>query len=98
VPGATNPPHLNQVCYGYKLTDKDVQGKFTLAYLLDFYRNSTGQDKFFTNFFTSLAGNTELKEQIIAGKSEAEIRTSWQPALDAYKKMRKQYLRYPDFE
>ena len=98
VPGATNPPHLNQVCYGYKLTDKDVQGKFTLAYLLDFYRNSTGQDKFFTNFFTSLAGNTELKEQIIAGKSEAEIRASWQPALHAYKKMRKQYLRYPDFE
>jgi uncharacterized protein YbbC (DUF1343 family) len=97
VPGATNPPHLNQVCYGYKLTE-DVQGKFTLAYLLDFYRNSTGQDKFFTNFFTSLAGNTELKEQIIAGKSEAEIRASWQPALDAYKKMRKQYLRYPDFE
>ncbi|MDB5264163.1 MAG: hypothetical protein JWQ14_3446 [Adhaeribacter sp.] len=98
MPGANTPPNLNQVCYGYKLTEKDVQGKFSLAYLLDFYQNSTNQDKFFNNFFTNLAGNTELKAQIIAGKSEAEIQASWQPALDNYKKMRKQYLLYPDFE
>ncbi|KAA5543560.1 DUF1343 domain-containing protein [Adhaeribacter rhizoryzae] len=98
VPGATNPPNLNQVCYGYKLTEKDVQGKFSLAYLLDFYQNSTNQDKFFNNFFNTLAGNTELQAQIKAGKSEAEIRASWEPALTAYKKMRKQYLLYPDFE
>lgn len=98
MPGATKPPHLNQVCYGYKLTPKDVKGKFSLTYLLDFYTNSTGKDKFFNNFFTSLAGNPELKEQIIAGKTEDQIRATWQPALLAYKKMRQKYLLYPDFE
>ena len=98
MPGATNPPQLNQVCYGYKMTQKDVQGKLSLAYLLDFYQNSTNQDKFFNNFFNTLAGNTELQAQIKAGKSEAEIRASWEPALTTYKKMRKQYLLYPDFE
>jgi len=96
--GATNPPHLNQVCYGYKLKSADVQGKFTVQYILDFYRNSTDKEKFFTNFFTTLAGTPALKEQIIAGKTEEQIRASWQPALQAYKKMRKQYLLYPDFE
>ena len=98
MPGASNPPHLNEVCYGYKLTTADVQGKFTVKYILDFYRNATYKDKFFTNFFTTLAGTPELKEQIIAGKSEEQIRASWQPALQTYKKMRKQYLLYPDFE
>jgi len=32
------------------------------------------------------------------GKSEAEIRASWKPGLDAYKIVRKKYLLYPDFE
>ena len=98
LPGATNPPHLNQVCYGYKLTSADVQGKFTVKYILDFYNNATDKEKFFTNFFTTLAGTPDLKVQIIAGKTEDQIRASWQPTLQAYKKMRKQYLLYPDFE
>jgi len=98
LPGATNPPHLNQVCYGYKLTPADAEGTFTVKYILDFYQNSTNKEKFFTNFFTTLAGTPALKEQILAGKTEDQIRASWQPALQAYKKMRKQYLLYPDFE
>jgi uncharacterized protein YbbC (DUF1343 family) len=36
--------------------------------------------------------------QIKAGKSEAEIRKSWQPKLQAFKKIRKKYLLYKDFE
>jgi uncharacterized protein YbbC (DUF1343 family) len=35
-----------------------------------------------------------LQQQIRKGMSEAEIRASWQPALDAYKEMRKKYLMY----
>jgi uncharacterized protein YbbC (DUF1343 family) len=98
LPGATSPPLLNQVCYGRKLTEKDVPGQFSLAFVIDFYRNSTNQDKFFIDFFNTLAGTNTLKNQIQAGLSEAEIRASWQPALNQYKNMRRAYLLYPDFE
>jgi uncharacterized protein YbbC (DUF1343 family) len=36
--------------------------------------------------------------QIKAGKTEQEIRASWQPKLDAFKAIRKKYLFYADFE
>lgn len=49
-------------------------------------------------FFNKLAGNSELMQQVIDGKSEAEIRASWQPKLEAFKIKRKRYLMYPDFE
>jgi uncharacterized protein YbbC (DUF1343 family) len=97
-PGATEPPYKNQVCYGKDLTDPTIAQPFTLAYLIDFYKNSTQQDKFFNNFFEKLAGTSELRKQIIAGKTEAEIRASWEPALANYKTLRKKYLLYPDAE
>ena len=31
------------------------------------------------------------------GLTEEEIRASWQPELEQYKKMRKKYLLYPDY-
>jgi pyruvate,water dikinase len=37
-------------------------------------------------------------QQVKDGKSEEEIRKSWEPALGEFKKMRKKYLLYPDFE
>ncbi|WP_370523729.1 exo-beta-N-acetylmuramidase NamZ domain-containing protein [Pontibacter sp. Tf4] len=98
MPGATDPPHKNQVCYGKNLTDPAAAQPFTLAYLIDFYKNSTQQDKFFNNFFEKLAGTSELRKQIIAGKTVAEIRASWEPALSNYKTLRKKYLLYPDAE
>jgi hypothetical protein len=36
--------------------------------------------------------------QVIADKSETEIRKSWEPKLAAFKAIRKKYLLYPDFE
>jgi len=96
--GATNPPHKGEVCYGFDLTQPADAQPFTLAYLLEMYRNSTQKDKFFNNFFEKLAGTPELRKQIIAGKTEAEIRASWEPALTNYKQLRKQYLLYPDSE
>ncbi|MFT2009555.1 DUF1343 domain-containing protein [Pontibacter sp. 13R65] len=100
MPGAQDPPHKGKTCYGLDLTKADEGQPFTLAYLLEMYHNSTNQDKFFlpSNFINKLAGNASLQEQVKAGKTEAEIRASWQPALANYKKMRKRYLLYPDFE
>jgi uncharacterized protein YbbC (DUF1343 family) len=48
--------------------------------------------------FNRLVGNDELMQQIKQGKSEAEIRKSWEPELKEFKKIRKKYLMYTDFE
>ncbi|MBF9255382.1 DUF1343 domain-containing protein [Pontibacter sp. 172403-2] len=98
MPGAASPPHKGEVCYGLDLTQPTDAQPFTLAYLLEMYQNSTQKDKFFNNFFEKLAGTPELRKQIIAGKTEAEIRASWEPALTNYKQLRRQYLLYPDSE
>jgi uncharacterized protein YbbC (DUF1343 family) len=37
-------------------------------------------------------------QQIKKGLSEKEIRKSWEPRLKSFKKIRKKYLLYPDFE
>lgn len=96
--------HVEQqgnLCYGVDLRDLDPdEQSFTLSYLIDFYQKSTFKDKFFSRpeFFDKLAGTDELRKQIIAGRSEDEIRSSWGPELDSYKEMRSKYLLYPDFQ
>lgn len=74
--------------------------KFTLKYVLDFYNKTPDKSTFFARpaFFDKLAGTDQLRLQILAGKSEQEIRASWAADLAAYKVMRKKYLLYPDFE
>jgi uncharacterized protein YbbC (DUF1343 family) len=47
---------------------------------------------------TRLAGNNEFWQQIKQGKSEEEIRASWEPKLREFKTIRKKYLLYEDFE
>ncbi|MFB9864679.1 exo-beta-N-acetylmuramidase NamZ family protein [Rufibacter immobilis] len=99
IPGMSmEPPYKDQVCYGKDLTKLELKENFTLSYLLDFYQKSGQKEKFFNNFFKSLAGTDELQKQVMAGMSEKEIRATWKTDLEAYKKMRKQYLLYPDFE
>ena len=87
--------------YGLDLRNLNAdKQKFTLKYVLDFYNKMPDKSKFFTRaeFFDKLAGTDELRKQIIAGKTEEEIKASWKPELDAYKEMRKKYLLYTDFE
>lgn len=90
-----------QTLYGVDLRDLDAdKQKFTLKYVLDFYDKMPDKSKFFSrpDFFDKLAGTDELRLQIVAGKSEEEIRQSWEKDLQAYKEMRKKYLLYADFE
>ncbi|GGF23524.1 exo-beta-N-acetylmuramidase NamZ family protein [Hymenobacter cavernae] len=96
-PGSPTPPQNGKLCYGLDLKSTGNDLVFTLKYLLDFYQQSNVKDKFFTKYFEQLSGTRTLREQIIAGKSEAEIRKSWEPALGQYKAMRKKYLLYTDF-
>ncbi|MGO1815422.1 MAG: exo-beta-N-acetylmuramidase NamZ family protein [Sphingobacterium sp.] len=87
--------------YGLDLRDLNPdEQQFTLKYVIDFYEKMPDKSKFFARaeFFDKLAGTDQLRKQIIAGKTEEEIRESWQADLDSYKEMRKNYLLYPDFE
>ena len=89
------------VNYGLDLRGLDADNqKFTLKYILYFYNKMPDKSKFFARaeFFDKLAGTDDLRKQIIAGKTEEEIRESWKPELDEYKKMRSKYLIYPDFK
>ena len=88
------PPHQNLVCYGKDLRTSDPKQQFTLSYLLDAYQRSGMKEKFFNSYFNTLVGTDELKKQILAGKTEAEIRASWQQGLADYAPLRAKYLLY----
>jgi uncharacterized protein YbbC (DUF1343 family) len=107
MPGKSETPlHMGQVCYGLDLRNYDMSklrkaGKIDIQWMIEFYKAYPYKEKFF-DFHQSkqmgsidrLAGTTDFKEQIIAGKSEEEIRKSWEPGLGDYKKMRTKYLLY----
>jgi uncharacterized protein YbbC (DUF1343 family) len=102
--GALNPFMKNKLCYGYSLIKykKELQTEmigFNLNYLKKMYASFPDKSKFFlaTNFFEMLAGTDDLRQQLKNNTSIADIKKSWQPKLDEYKKMRKKYLLYTDF-
>ena len=108
--GTTSPKYVNQVCYGWNVSDSassSTDGKIHIQYLIDAYKLYPNKDSFFikpkTNkptafYFNKLAGNSTLMQQLIDEKTEAEIYASWQPAIIAFKLIRKKYLLYKDFE
>jgi uncharacterized protein YbbC (DUF1343 family) len=105
--GAKNPKLLNQLCYGWDLggsneeVRKEVNGQIQLKWLKSAYKLFPGKDTFFLNNgrnFDRLAGNDTLRRQIISGMSDDAIRKSWKPELDKFKKIRKKYLLYKDFQ
>ncbi len=100
---ASDPPYLGKECRGFDLEEfgnrfmKDYRSLY-LYWLIQMYNRAPDKEKFFNSFFNKLAGNATLQEQIKKGVSEEEIYKSWQPEIAAYKKIRKKYLLYPDFE
>ena len=97
--GAKTPPYKDQTCYGIDLrTTTEWKHRFSLHEIIRFYQKSPKKDQYFNSFLTKLAGTTKLREMIEAGKTEDQIRATWQDDLSQYKKMRKNYLLYPDFE
>lgn len=89
------PPHQDKLCYGRDLRMESLAQPFTLSYLLEAYQRSEMKDKFFNSYFNTLVGTDELKKQILAGKTEAEIRATWQQGLQDYSILRSKYLIYP---
>lgn len=100
--GSKSSKCFYQQCYGWHITGsneeilKIVDGKIQLKFLLQAYKLFPGKDSFFlkNNFIYRLAGNDVLSKQVLQGKTEAEIRKSWEPALANFKKIRQKYLLY----
>jgi uncharacterized protein YbbC (DUF1343 family) len=101
------PLHQNKTCYGIDLRKFDTKelrktGQINLKWLIDLYQDYPFKEKFFDSKqssqignFDQLAGTVLLKQQVISGKSEKEIRASWEPGLTEFKKLRLKYLLYP---
>ncbi len=99
IPGVSKyPPLENKECFGVDLRNEDDLTEFSLAHLIEFYQKWKSEESFFTDYFKKLAGTATLQQQIEEGKSEYEIKKSWQGKLIAYKELRKKYLLYKDFE
>ncbi len=111
--GAKEPKLKDRQCFGWNLFGtneqvlKSVDNKIQLKYLLEAYQLFPDKENFFIKpksdrptdyFFNKLAGSDALMNQIKSGKTEKEIRESWAPGLEAFKKIRKKYLLYRDFE
>lgn len=101
-PGAKYPKHENKECNGYNLTQMTKgalhdMGRLDLSYLLNAHSNLHAQGiSFFNdnNFFEKLAGTSNLRRQIMEGKSEDEIRATWSKDLAEFKTTRGKYLLY----
>lgn len=93
--GAKNPMHNGVKCFGKDLTDSEFLSSINLKWLIDAYNNTSNKSDFFNPFFTKLAGQTQLQQQIESGTSANDIRESWQKELEAFKKIRANYLLYP---
>lgn len=101
------PIFMNQVCYGLDLRNYDTSifrktKQINLSWMIELYKASPNKADFFNSKLSNqmlpiekLIGVADFREQIIAGKSEKEIRASWEPGLSKYKTMRKKYLLYP---
>ena len=96
--GAKEPLLKGETCYGLDLSAVKVKKELDLSYLIQFYNSYPDKDQFFQKFFNLLAGNSTLQEQIKQGKTEAEIKATWQKGLVEFKAKRKKYLLYEDFE
>ncbi len=108
--GAKNSKCFYQKCYGWNLSgstakvlksiyDRDSGYQIQLKYFIEAYKLFPGKDSFFlkNNFINKLAGTDDFMQQIKDGKTEQQIRNSWEPGLNTFKEKRKKYLLYDDF-
>lgn len=104
---AETPLFMDEVCYGLDLRNYDTSifrktKQINIAWVIELYKASPQKENFFKSSLSKqmgsiekLVGVSDFRQQIIDGKSEMEIRNSWEPGLSKYKTMRKKYLLYP---
>jgi uncharacterized protein YbbC (DUF1343 family) len=96
--GAKNPLHENKICYGYDLKKSHQKRKYeiNLNYLIQAKDLLADSIRFIDQplFFNRLAGTPKLAEQIKLGLTAQEIRKTWEPEIEEFKKIRMKYLLY----
>ncbi|QJD79428.1 exo-beta-N-acetylmuramidase NamZ family protein [Spirosoma rhododendri] len=102
------PTHRDSICYGLDLGKYDINQlrksrQINLSWVIELYRAYPDKGNFFTpgrtndvSAFDLRIGTDQLRKQLIAGVSEADIRKSWEPGLQTFKAIRAKYLLYPD--
>lgn len=103
VPGVSDhPPQEGEKCRGYNLRGQiDLAAppdSINIEWLVQMYREAQDASAFFlkTGFIDKLAGTDRLRKDILAGKTAAEIRASWQADLAAFEEVRRKYVIYPE--
>jgi uncharacterized protein YbbC (DUF1343 family) len=109
IPGMSEKPNQkDSVCYGLDLRKYDIDNlrknrQINLAWVIELYKAYPDKAHFFgkeradtgVSPFDLRIGTDQLRKQIIAGVSEADIRKSWEPGLQKFKAIRAKYLIYP---
>lgn len=96
--GAKHPPLEGRLCRGVDLSGmplaeaRDVG--FSLKYVMDACADLGMGDKFFTPMFEKLVGVGWVREMILAGAPEEEIRARWAGDVERYRERRTKYLLY----
>ncbi len=102
--GASAPPYNGQTCYGYMPAKTAAEAKafvgsrLRLQPLLTAYNLYGEKAQFYNSFFEKLAGTEDLRRFVNQGLTEAQIWAKWDGEIAKFKKIRKKYLLYPDFE
>jgi uncharacterized protein YbbC (DUF1343 family) len=96
-----NPPYNGRPCQGLDLTAyatnyQENTHHFNISWLLSMHEYFHDSTDFFNTYFDKLAGNQIFRSAIMDGKSEEQIRQSWQEDLVKYSLIRRKYLIYPD--
>ncbi|MDY5240740.1 MAG: DUF1343 domain-containing protein, partial [Alistipes senegalensis] len=90
--GAKHPPLEGRLCRGVDLSGMPLaearEVGFSLRYVIDACADLGMGDKFFTPMFEKLVGVGWVREMILAGASEAEIRARWADDVERYRERR----------
>jgi uncharacterized protein YbbC (DUF1343 family) len=98
-----NPLYKDELCRGVDLRDFEerfvVDRKEIILEWLQFaYRSIDDKENFFNPFFNRLIGNDQIADLIKRGAGITQIRRTWEKDVAVFKKLRKKYLLYTDFE
>ncbi|WP_209404082.1 exo-beta-N-acetylmuramidase NamZ domain-containing protein [Pseudozobellia sp. WGM2] len=93
--GSKHPKEEGKKCFGKDLSEIPKKNEVSLHWVIDSYMNAKDKSLVFnTSGFTKHAGTKKLQQQIEQGLKEEEIKASWQPQLEEFKKIRAKYLMY----
>lgn len=104
MPGAKTPPRMDEQCFGVDLStlpyEQIMAEQINLSYVIDAYQSFMAHNPdnapFFRAFFDKLMGQTYVRQMIIDGATNDQIRARWQQDVEQFLELRKPYLLYEE--